>query len=256
MGTKGTGQSNGCRLMTTVAKKLTLKRTQAQYPWVQSKPSSQRTIDFLASLLNLPSYSDGFWLVVVARDLEVACGRTVFDSCNWAKLGSNGRSGLDYLLPKVSDCAAALRDLNRDERRLALLAKATSPKIQDLLGADIMRFCPPVDNLQMHEHNCCEVMQQEHRLAATAKKNQGRPRRCDRELRRFFNVAAPRYFEDSSHVHRSIGECQEEEVSDADFLRALRETFPRGRLGSGWKKSLVDMVCQPPTRCRSRSRRR
>ena len=66
----------------------------------------------------------------------------------------------------------------------------------------VVRFVPDIKNLQLHEHSCCEFMQQYHRKDAEGCKNQRRPARCDRELRRFYRDTAPR-----SLIRHSLWTC-------------------------------------------------
>ena len=131
-----------------------------------------------------------------------------------------------------------------DISRLQLLSKEASPQILSMLGEEVSRYVPAINNLQVHEHNCCEFMQQHFREAVDGSKNQPRPRRCDKASRRVFKEAVPQYLVDGAHVIEALGAMDEPLLSDQELLTALCKVYSKNRVNGLWQASFVDKLCQ------------
>ena len=75
---------------------------------------------------------------------------------------------------------------------MKLLCQLSSPRIRQSLDMELVRYTLDLENLQTHEHNCCVFMQQHHRVVKDSNRHAGRPRRCEKVLRRFCAAALPR----------------------------------------------------------------
>ena len=250
-GQKGQWQQQGVEVMNDVARRIQLPSLFRHRPWLRAKPDNEATVKYISSLMNLDSYNDGFWLYIVARDLQ-AKAPSSFDAASCYKCGENGENGLDIIFPKVMATDSELRKLNRVESRLQLAQLVGTKLVTNALGVDALRFVPDIDSGQFHEHNMCEYMQQHERKDKTSSKNQARERRSDSELQEFFLASLPGLFGEAEREHvrvaLSAGEAsQSAPLSDADLLAALKQAWPDQVTDDGmWRRSFADRLCKRP----------
>ena len=247
-------RSNGCALIAKAAKTLIQGKAPTP-PWeaktnalaASAGKTNAKTLAYISKVLSIThvasgrKFTDGFWLVIVARDLESVMGKEVFDSSTCAKLGENGRNGLNEILPKVKATRQKLRQYNTDGNRLQLLTTEMDKRVSEMLGSELLELLPPIKNLQVTEHNCCEHMQQNCRKRL----QEGTSRRSDPELRRFYKAALHRLglAGDSERLISLLGSLQDdppdEFLTDAEVLERLRIALPQAHGPMGWSKQAV-----------------
>ena len=165
----------------------------------------------------------------------------------------NGRELLNVLAdlsPKKHDGKEWSEALSRilvlsepftDGNRLQLLTTEMDKRVSEMLGSELLKLLPPIKNLQVTEHNCCEHMQQNCRKRL----QEGTSRRSDPELRRFYKAALHRLglAGDSERLISLLGSLQDdptdEFLTDAEVLERLRIALPQAHGPMGWSKEAV-----------------
>jgi hypothetical protein len=238
-GQLGQFQQSGCQLMSDVSARLLAMRVK-DFPW-RGPRSNDRTKAFIAKVIDAPT--GGFWTVVVARDLGILLPTSgdvsVFESSSCDDLGMNGKNGIDVLVPTVGGKA---RPYNRQGNRLGMLQSMAEPLIRELLGDKVLEHVPPIDDLQVYEHNACEWMQQHTRDKTNSGEekanNIAKPLRCDDELRVFAKSALPRL----GGKRVPLVSSTKDGVSNQELLRALRRVAPRACHNGEWDSKFVQRL--------------